>query len=234
MFAIHFQDKVEYDGAVAKNQDVRAVLLDTRGPEIRSGKLKNDHSGHETISLEKGKTITLRTSKQYEEEGSTVNDLFINYPKLHKSLKPGMKVLLDDGAVILTVTDVESDKEYYGSVTCTIDNSGELRSRAGVNLPMAETDLPAMSEKDRNDIKYGLTIDVDFVAASFIQNADGVREIRRYMKDCARELGWEESRPLPLIIAKIESASALKHFDEILQESDGIMVARGDLGVEVR
>lgn len=208
-------------------------MLDTRGPEIRTGKLKNDHSGHETISLVKGETITLRTSKQYEEEGSTEKDLFINYSKLHKSMKPGMKVLLDDGAVILTVMDVESDKEYFGAVTCTIDNSGEIRSRAGVNLPMAETDLPAMSDKDRNDIKYGMVIDVDYLAASFIQNADGVREIRRYMKDCAKELDWEENRPLPKIISKIESASGLKNFDEILQESDGIMVARGDLGVEI-
>ena len=159
--------------------------------------------------------------------------MFINYPKLHKSLSPGMKVLLDDGAVILTVTDVETGKELYGAVTCTIDNSGDLRSRAGVNLPMAETDLPAMSDKDRTDIKYGLEIDVDYVAASFIQNAEGVREIRQYMKDCAKEMGWEENRPLPLIISKIESGSGLRNFDEILVESDGIMVARGDLGVEI-
>jgi len=227
------QDTVEHDGSVAKLQDVRAVLLDTRGPEIRTGKLKNDDSGHETVSLEKGKTITLRTSKQYEEEGSTETDLFINYSKLHQCMKPGMKVLLDDGVVILTVTDVESEAESNGAVTCTIDNSGEIRSRAGVNLPMADTDLPAMSSKDKTDIKYGMTIDVDYVAASFIQNAEGVREIRQFMEECARELGWEESHPLPKIISKIESASALKHFDEILAESDGIMVARGDLGVEI-
>jgi pyruvate kinase len=98
---------------------------------------------------------------------------------------------------------------------------------------MAETDLPAMSAKDKTDIKYGLEIDVDYLAASFIQSADGVREIRSYMKKCAEELGWEKHRPLPLIISKIESASALIHFDEILDESDGIMVARGDLGVEI-
>ena len=215
-------------------QDVRATLLDTRGPEIRSGKLQNDHSGHETITLTKGDTITLRTDPKYAEEGSTVTDLFINYDKLHKCLHPGMKVLLDDGAVVLTVTDVESSKEYYGAVTCSIDNSGDLRSRAGVNLPLAETDLPAMSDKDKADIKYGMSIDVDYVAASFVQTADGVREIRRHMKECAKELGWDDKAPLPLIISKIESASALKHFDEILKESDGIMVARGDLGVEVR
>lgn len=190
--------------------------------------MKNDHSGHETINLVKGETITLRTSSKYEEEGSTETDLFINYANLHKSLHPGMKVLLDDGAVILTVSDVAED-----NLVCTIDNSGELRSRAGVNLPMAVTDLPAMSEKDKADIKYGMTKDIDFIAASFVQTAEGVREIKQYVKDCAKELGFEPTAPLPKIISKIESASALLHFDDILTESDGIMVARGDLGVEI-
>ncbi|CAJ1967063.1 unnamed protein product [Cylindrotheca closterium] len=225
------QDTVSHDGHVARTQDVRATLLDTRGPEIRCGKLKGDLSGHETISLVKGETITLQTASKYEDEGSTETDLFINYSKLNECMSPGMKVLLDDGAVILTVTEVATGEN--GPVTCSIDNSGELRSRAGVNLPMAETDLPAMSEKDKKDIKYGLEIDVDYLAASFIQSAEGVREIRTYMEQCAAELGWEKDRPLPLIISKIESASALIHFDEILEESDGIMVARGDLGVEI-
>ena len=148
-------------------------------------------------------------------------------------LSVGSKVLLDDGAIILTVTEVESDKEFHGAVKCTIDNSGELRSRAGVNLPGAETDLPAMSPKDKVDIKYGMTKDVDFIAASFIQSAENVREIRHYVKECAAELGLDESYPLPLIISKIESVTALKNFDGILNESDGIMVARGDLGVEI-
>ncbi len=118
-------------------------------------------------------------------------------------LVPGSKVLLDDGAVILTVTEVEDSKDLYGNVTCTIDNSGDLRSRAGVNLPGAETDLPAMSAKDKVDIKYGMTKDVDYVAASFVQSADHVREIRHYMKQCAEELGLGESYPLPLIISKM-------------------------------
>eukprot|EP00536_Pseudo-nitzschia_multiseries_P015415 jgi/Psemu1/42467/gm1.42467_g len=222
------QDSYDFDGPINPVQDVRATLLDTRGPEIRSGKLAHDDSGHETIQLEKGDTITLQTSKNYA-EASTDKDLFINYEKLHLCMAPGMKVLLDDGAVILTVTEINDND---GSVGCSIDNSGELRSRAGVNLPGAETDLPAMSEKDKKDIKYGLEIDVDYVAASFIQTADGVREIRNYMKECFEEMGITD-RPLPLIISKIESQSALKHFDEILEESDGIMVARGDLGVEI-
>jgi len=106
-----------------------------------------------------------------------------------------------------------------------------------VNLPGAETDLPAMSDKDRVDIKYGMTKDVDYVAASFIQNAEGVREIKAYLEQCANELSeeglWESGRPLPLVISKIESVSGLTHFHDILEESDGIMVARGDLGVEI-
>jgi len=209
-------------------KNVRAILLDTRGPEIRTGKLRNDHSGHETVKLVSGESIALHTTDHWRESGSTEKDMYIDYPGLAKSLSPGMKVLLDDGAVILTVTSVDG-----GSVVCTIDNSGEIRSRAGVNLPGAETDLPAMSDKDKVDIKYGMTKDVDFVAASFVQNAEGVREIRRYIKECARELGWPEGAPLPLIISKIESVSGLKNFEGILEESDGIMVARGDLGVEI-
>ena len=164
-----------------ENNNLRAVLLDTRGPEIRSGKLQNDDSGHETVSLVAGETITLHTAPL--ESGSTETDLFIDYAHLHKSLKPGMQVLLDDGAISLTVTKVNADK---GQVVCVIDNTGDLRSRAGVNLPGAETDLPAMSEKDKVDIKYGMTKDIDYVAASFIQNAAGVEEIRRYIQETAQ------------------------------------------------
>lgn len=198
------------------------------------GKLAGDHSGHETIHIESGAEVTLCTTDDVRDGGSTAENLYIDYSKLASCLSPGMKVLLDDGAIILTVTKIGTDGT---SVVCTADNSGELRSRAGVNLPGAETDLPAMSAKDRVDIKYGMTKDVDYVAASFIQNAEGVREIRTYMEECAKELAaegkWEEGKPLPLIISKIESQSALSHFDDILEESDGIMVARGDLGVEI-
>lgn len=218
-------DEVEAStGESSIHKNVRAVLLDTRGPEVRSGKLAGDTSGKETVNIEAGSTVALRTTDEYR-ENSTASDLFIDYPKLAKCLVPGMKVLLDDGAIILTVTEAEAGKEN-GSVYTTADNSGEIRSRAGVNLPGAETDLPAMSEKDKIDIKYGMTKDVDYVAASFIQNAEGVREIRAYMEACAEELEaeghWEAGHPLPLIISKIESVSGLKHFDAILEESDGI------------
>jgi pyruvate kinase len=185
------------------DRNVRAVLLDTRGPEIRMGKLKNDFSGHETIQLVAGNEVSLRTSEDWRNHGSTETDLFIDYPKLHKVLSIGSKILLDDGAIVLTVKHVESSKEFHGNVICTIDNTGDLRSRAGVNLPGAETDLPALSEKDRVDIRYGMTKDVDYIAASFVQSAGHVREIRAYVQQCARELGWDPNYPLPLIISKM-------------------------------
>jgi len=229
------EEVVANTGESSVHKNVRAVLLDTRGPELRTGKLAGDHSGHETVQIDAGSTVTLCVTDDVRDNGSTASQLFIDYKKLNRCLSPGMKVLLDDGAIILTVTEVEHGDN--GTVTCTADNSGEIRSRAGVNLPGAVTDLPAMSDKDRVDIKYGMSKDVDYVAASFIQTADGVREIKAYMEQCAKELAeegkWELGRPLPLIISKIESVSGLNNFDDILDESDGIMVARGDLGVEI-
>lgn len=229
------EEIVANTGESSVHKNVRAVLLDTRGPELRTGKLAGDHSGHETVQIESGSTVTLCVTDDVRDNGSTASSLYIDYPKLNRCLSPGMKVLLDDGAIILTVTEVEHGDN--GTVTCTADNTGEIRSRAGVNLPGAVTDLPAMSEKDRVDIKYGMSKDVDYVAASFIQTADGVREIKEYMEQCAKELTeegkWELGHPLPLIISKIESVSGLNNFDDILEESDGIMVARGDLGVEI-
>lgn len=204
-----------------------STLLDTRGPEIRTGKLQNDESGHETIHLEEGKSIVLETTEARRDYGSTVDALYIDYRKLAESLSIGSKVLLDDGAVTLTVIEIDGK-----NVICHIDNTGDLRSRAGVNLPGTETDLPAMSDKDKQDILYGMTKDIDFVAASFVQSAQNVVDIRTYLEECQEQLG-QKDQPLPLIISKIESLSALSNFDDILAASDGIMVARGDLGVEI-
>mmetsp|Transcript_23394 Transcript_23394/g.38720 ORF Transcript_23394/g.38720 Transcript_23394/m.38720 type:complete len:559 (-) Transcript_23394:623-2299(-) len=210
-------------------ENMRAVLLDTKGPEIRTGNLANDESGHATVAFVQGSSVTLETTDALRDAGSTATHLYIDYPNLHRAVQPGNKVLLDDGAIALTVTQIVGT-----SVLCEIDNSGELRSRAGVNLPGADTsDLPAMSDKDKADIKYGMTMDVDYVAASFVQSAEGVQQIRAHMETCAQELGWSPDQPRPVLISKIESLMALANFDAILAESDGIMVARGDLGVEV-
>jgi pyruvate kinase len=148
---------------------------------------------------------------------------------------PNRTVLLDDGAIVLHVTNTDMTNN---TVTATIHNTGQLRSRAGVNLPLADTaqHLPALSEKDQNDITYGMTsiADIDYIAASFVQTAQHVIDIRQHIMNIAQHqqsTDWQQQQPLPLIISKIETASALQHFDEILQVSDGIMVARGDVRV---
>ena len=220
-------------------QDVVSVLLDTKGPELRTGKLLNDVSGHDTVELVAGQTITLHGSIESlpasNEGKSTATDLYIPFPVLASVLNvPHRTVLLDDGAIVLQVVTTDTTKN---TVTALIQNTGHLRSRAGVNLPLADTaqHLPALSHKDQNDITYGMTTraDIDFVAASFVQTAQHVIDIRQHMIQVAQAQpeAWQREQPLPLIISKIETASALQHFDEILKVSDGIMVARGDVSV---
>mmetsp|Transcript_57188 Transcript_57188/g.66864 ORF Transcript_57188/g.66864 Transcript_57188/m.66864 type:complete len:614 (-) Transcript_57188:121-1962(-) len=211
------------------SKNLRAVLLDTKGPEIRTGKLRNDTSGKETVTLVAGEKITIRTTSNWAEGGSTASDMFVDYKELSKCLEPGMKVLLDDGAVILKVLEIPNGDD----VICEIENTSDIRSRAGVNLPGAATVLPAMSDKDRVDIKYGLTKDIDYIAISFVQDAEGVDAVRKYVRDVMNELGFDPEYPAPLLISKIESVRGLQNFGEILEASDGIMVARGDLGVEI-
>lgn len=180
------------------------------------------------MTLNAGDSITLQTDKAYATQ-STTTDLYIDYASLATAVQVNGKVLLDDGAVVLTVTAIDT---AAGTVTCHIDNTGDLRSRAGVNLPLADTsDLPALSDKDKADITYGLSKDIDYVAASFVQTAAGVKDIQDFIAAEAAKINWQG--PLPMVISKIETASALQHFDEILRASDGIMVARGDLGVEI-
>jgi pyruvate kinase len=215
-------------------QDVISILLDTKGPELRTGKLANDESGTDTVELAAGDAITLHSSLSTLPNpagGSTATDLWIDFPVLATVLQPHRTVLLDDGAIILTV---ESTDAARGTVSARVVNSGSLRSRAGVNLPLADTaqHLPALSAKDKADITYGMqTADIDFVAASFVQNAQHVIDIRQHLIDTAASLPEWRDKPLPWIISKIETASALVNFDEILDVSDGIMVARGDVRV---
>ena len=214
-----------------RKQDVISVLLDTKGPELRTGKLAKDVTGHDTVELVTGETITLhaKSATLPNTAGSTATDLWIDFPVLAQVLEPGRWVLLDDGAIVLQVVSTDLT---HNTVTAVVQNSGSLRSRAGVNLPLADTaqHLPALSEKDKADIRYGMTTaDIDFVAASFVQTAQHVTDIRRHCAAVAAELPEWQNKPLPLIVSKIETASALQQFDEILQVSDAIMVARGDV-----
>ena len=237
-----------------------AVMLDTKGPEIRMGGLKvckETGNRKAKMSLVAGNALTLTNDKAYD-GASDESMLYVDYQRLAEVVSVGDRVLLDDGLVSLRVTGVGKD----GTVATEVLNSSEIGERKGINLPGVKTGLPAMSDKDKEDIKFGLAHDIDMVAASFVRSAEGVHEIRDYMRQCVAELQAEyaksgaagladpraadddqksgatvgyhnEGVPLPLIISKIESTEALEELPEIIEASDGIMVARGDLGVEV-
>lgn len=187
-----------------------AIMLDTKGPEIRTGILKAGK-----ITLETGKKITLTTEVIEGDE----DRLTVNYAGLPEDVKAGDQILLDDGLVALKVLEVEGTEIY-----CEILNGGEISNRKGVNVPGVNINLPAITEKDIADIKFGIEQKVDFIAASFIRSAGDVLEIRKILEEYKADIH---------IISKIENHQGVDNIDEILEVSDGIMVARGDLGVEV-
>ncbi|QFI37683.1 pyruvate kinase PykF [Moritella marina ATCC 15381] len=190
-----------------------AVLLDTKGPEIRTIKLENG----DDVMLTAGQSFTFTTDINVVGNKDCVA---VTYAGFAKDLNPGAIILVDDGLIemeVVATTDTE--------VKCTVLNTGALGENKGVNLPNISVGLPALSEKDKADLAFGCEQEVDFVAASFIRKADDVREIREILFNN----GGENIQ----IISKIENQEGVDNFDEILAESDGIMVARGDLGVEI-
>ena len=189
-----------------------AILLDTKGPEIRTGVLK----GGKRIMLKAGEQFTL-TTEEIEGDESKVS---ITYEGLVQDVDAGRVILIDDGLIELKVVG-KSEKEIF----CEVINGGELGERKGVNVPNVAVRLPAITEKDKDDIRFGVEQGIDFIAASFVRNAECVLEIKAYLK----ELG----APYVPIIAKVENAEGIKNMDEIIRAADGVMVARGDLGVEI-
>lgn len=189
-----------------------AILLDTKGPEIRTGRLKDGKK----IMLETGANFILTTK---EVEGDT-EKVSITYEGLVEDVQVGSVILIDDGLIGLSV----KEKTEY-DIICTVVNGGELGQQKGVNVPNVPVRLPAITEKDREDIRFGVEQDVDFIAASFVRNAECILEIKSFLKECGAQY-------IP-IIAKIENAEGIKNIDEIIRCADGIMVARGDLGVEI-
>ena len=189
-----------------------AILLDTKGPEIRTGLLKDGKK----VKLEAGELFTLTT----EEIEGDARKVSITYDGLAEDVEPGKRILIDDGLIELEVKTISGSE-----ITCKVLNGGELGERKGVNVPNVPVRLPALTKKDREDIIFGVEQGIDFIAASFVRSAEGILEIRALLKECGA--------PYIPIIAKIENAEGIKNIDEIIHCADGIMVARGDLGVEI-
>ena len=188
-----------------------AIMLDTKGPEIRIKTFKDG-----MIRIEQGQAFTL-TSEDVEGDETKVS---VTYKDIAKDLKANDRVLIDDGLVEFTVISVDVKNVYMKAV-----NSGELSDRKGVNLPSVKVNLPTLTEKDIEDLIFGIENDVDFIAASFIRSAKDVLEIRKILESN----GGDDIK----IISKIENLEGVQNIDEIIEVSDGIMVARGDMGVEL-
>ncbi len=187
-----------------------AILLDTKGPEIRTGKLEAAE-----VELKQGETVILTTEEMLGNE----KKISVSYEGLPNDVHPGSLILIDDGLIGLNVDKIEGQEIY-----CSILNGGILKSKKGVNVPGVRINLPGITEKDANDIRFGIEQGIDFIAASFVRKANDVLEIRKIL---------EEKHADIQIISKIENQEGVDNIDEILQVSDGIMVARGDLGVEI-
>jgi pyruvate kinase len=202
----------------ARNKDAHiGVMLDTKGPEIRSGFFAD---GASKITLTKGENIVLTTD--YGFKGNN-QKLACSYPALAKSVKPGQSILVADGSLVLTVLSCD---EAAGEVTCRIENNCSIGERKNMNLPGVIVDLPTLTDKDIDDIvNFGIKNGVDFIAASFVRKGSDVSLIRKILS----ENGGQHIK----IICKIENLEGLQNYPEILGLTDAIMVARGDLGMEI-
>lgn len=188
-----------------------AILLDTKGPEIRVKSFKNGKA-----YLKEGNKFTLYTDDVEGDE----NGVSITYKDLPRDIRPGATLLIDDGLIEIEALSVKSDR-----IICEVKSGGEISNSKGVNVPNVSLSMPYMSEKDRADILFGIEQDVDFIAASFVRTAEDVIEIRNLLD----KNGGSDIR----IIAKIENNEGVENIDEILKVSNGVMVARGDMGVEI-
>ncbi|SFQ06937.1 pyruvate kinase [Lachnospiraceae bacterium XBB1006] len=210
----HAEQKKRYEQLKALREKLDrpvAALLDTKGPEIRIRDFKEGK-----VALKKGQTFCLM-AKECEGDETQVA---ISYPELVHDVKKGARILLDDGLIEMRVDEVTED-----SICCTVLNDGVVSNRKGVNVPDVDLSMPYISEKDRADIEFAIDEGFDFIAASFVRSADDILQIRKIFD----EKGCDTIH----IIAKIENMQGVNNIDEIIRVTDGIMVARGDMGVEI-
>lgn len=207
----------EHAGRIAKVREAGkqlgrriAILADTRGPEIR---IKTFAEGE--IELQEGKKFTLTTE---DLEGDS-RRVCINYQDLPGDVQPGDRILIDDGLI-----ELRAEKVFPGEIETEVIHGGKLSSRKGINLPGVSLNIPFLSQDDKRDIEFAFAQNVDFIAASFVRSAEDIISIRRLA---------EENRVITRIIAKIENYKGVENFTGILRAADGIMIARGDLGVEI-
>lgn len=189
-----------------------AILLDTKGPEIRTGNFENGK-----VHVFSGQTFTLVGGEKIIGDENRVN---ITYPDLYKDVEPGSVILIDDGLI-----KMEVEKIVGQDVVCKVKNDGKISDKKGVNVPDIHINMEYLSEQDKKDIIFGIEQDVDYIAASFVRCAEDVEQIRAILK----ENGGENIN----IIAKIENSEGILNIDSIIEAADGIMVARGDMGVEL-
>lgn len=209
---------LDYDGFKRIVENTRladeslAVMMDTKGPEIR------------TTRTADGEPVEFHTGDMVEiigdSEGVTSHDtIYMNYPDIAADVKPGNRFLIDDGEIAFTITDVKD-----GRISARAENEGRLGSRKSVNIPGVAIALPAVTERDRQNIGYAVDLGVDFIAHSFVRSAADVHAVQQILHSLGSKIK---------VIAKIENQEGVDNFDEILSASYGIMIARGDLGIEV-
>lgn len=188
------------------------ILLDTKGPEIR---LKDFENG--SVVVEKGSLFTFDTDK---ETPGTRERIGLTYDKLAKNVEVGTRILVDDGKIELKVTAIKGSK-----VICKVITGGKLSNHKSINIPNVEIPMPYLNDVDKSDLLFGIEHNVEYIAASFVRCADDLKKLRKFLKDN----GGQDIK----VISKIENGQGINNFDEILELSDGIMVARGDMGVEI-
>ncbi|EMR71412.1 Pyruvate kinase [Eutypa lata] len=213
----YHQSVIDNARAAEKSQIGRpvAIALDTKGPEIRTGNTEGDAD----LELKAGTVMNFTTDEKYATSCDTKN-LYVDYKNITKVIAPGRIIYVDDGIQAFKVLEIIDDKTLKVEAL----NNGYISSKKGVNLPNTDVDLPALSEKDKADLRFGVKNNVDMVFASFIRRAQDIWDIRDVLGEDGRHIQ---------IIAKIENRQGLNNFKEILAATDGVMVARGDLGIEI-